>query len=108
MASKDHAAVDRKSANSTPTRPGRALRSENLRVQLAESLRDRLQMGEWHECDQLPTEAELAAEYGVSRSTVRSALQQLETLGLTITRHGMGIFVFAYGHSIRAGFQGLG
>lgn len=107
MASKDHAAVDRKSANSTPSTPGRALRSANLRVQLAESLRDRLQMGEWHEGDQLPTEAELAAEYGVSRSTVRSALQQLETLGLTITRHGMGTFVSPYGHAIKAGLQEL-
>src|SRR5699024_5106062 len=77
--------------------PGRALRTTNLRVQLAESLRERLNQGEWHEGDQLPTEAELSAEYGVSRSTVRSALQQLETLGLTITRHGMGTIVAPYG-----------
>lgn len=104
MASKDRAAVDRRSA--TPT-PGRALRTANLRVQLAESLRDRLQKGEWQEGDQLPTEAELASEYGVSRSTVRSALQQLETLGLTITRHGMGTFVSPYGHAIKAGLQEL-
>lgn len=87
--------------------PGRALRTTNLRVQLAESLRERLNQGEWHEGDQLPTEAELSAEYGVSRSTVRSALQQLETLGLTITRHGMGTFVSPYGRAIKSGLQEL-
>src|SRR5699024_4488292 len=87
--------------------PGRALRTTNLRVQLAESLRERLNQGEWHEGDQLPTEAELSAEYGVSRSTVRSALHQLETLGLTITRHGMGTFVSPYGRAIKSGLQEL-
>lgn len=107
MASNEKAATNRKSANSKPLTPGRALRTANLRVQLAESLRDRLHMGEWHAGDQLPTEAELAAEYEVSRSTVRSALQQLETLGLTITRHGMGTFVSPYGHAIKAGLQEL-
>src|SRR5690625_4293101 len=88
MPARDGAASVSKTVNSASATPGRALRTANLRVQLAESLRERLQMGEWHEGDQLPTEAELASEYGVSRSTVRSALQQLETLGLTITRHG--------------------
>lgn len=87
--------------------PGRALRTTNLRAQLAESLRERLNQGEWQEGDQLPTEAELSAEYGVSRSTVRSALQQLETLGLTITRHGMGTFVSPYGRAIKSGLQEL-
>src|SRR5690625_7818775 len=107
MASKEHAAVDRKSANSTPATPVRGLRTANLRVQLAESLRDRLQMGEWHEGDQLPTEAELAAEYGVSRPTVRAALQQLETRRSTIPRHGMGTLVSPYGHATPAGWQEL-
>lgn len=107
MTSKHDAVHAHKTANRAPKPPGRALRTANLRVQLAESLRDRLQMGEWQEGEQLPTEAELSAEYGVSRSTVRSALQQLETLGLTITRHGMGTFVSPYGHAIKAGLQEL-
>lgn len=94
-------------AKRKPSTPKRALSTASLRVQLAESLRERLQNGEWHEGDQLPTETELATEYEVSRSTVRSALQQLETQGLTITRHGMGTFVSPYGHAIKAGLQEL-
>lgn len=85
----------------------RALRTANLRVQLAESLRERLDAGEWQVGQQLPTETELAQEYGVSRSTVRSSLQQLETQGLTITRHGVGTFVSPYGQAIKAGLQEL-
>lgn len=86
---------------------GRLLRTANLRVQLAEGLRERLRSGEWAEGSQLPTEAALTAEYGVSRSTVRAALQQLEAQGLTITRHGTGTFVSPYGHAITAGLQEL-
>ncbi len=85
----------------------RALRTANLRVQLAESLRQRLDAGEWKVGQQLPTETELAQEYGVSRSTVRSSLQQLETQGLTITKHGVGTFVSPYGEAIKAGLQEL-
>lgn len=87
--------------------PSRALRTANLRLQLSEDLRERLRAGEWAIGEQLPTEAALAAEYGVSRSTVRAALQQLESQGLTITRHGMGTFVSPYGNAITAGLQEL-
>lgn len=90
-----------------PTSTGRLLRTTNLRVQLAEGLRERLRNGEWAQGSQLPTEAALTAEYGVSRSTVRAALQQLEAQGLTITRHGTGTFVSPYGHAITAGLQEL-
>jgi len=85
----------------------RALRTANLRVQMADSLRGRLSDGEWAVGEQLPTEAELASEYSVSRSTVRSALQQLATQGLTITRHGIGTFVSPYGNAIETGLQEL-
>ncbi len=95
------------SRREAPVPPTRALRTVNLRTQLVDSLRARLSEGEWVEGQQLPTEGELAGEYGVSRSTVRSALQQLETQGLTITRHGMGTFVSSYGRAIKAGLQEL-
>src|SRR5699024_8598447 len=90
----------------SPASP-RALRTANLRLQLSEDLRERLRAGEWAVGDQLPTEAAFAAEYRVSRSTVRAALQQLEAQGLTITRHGMGTFVSPYGNAITAGLQEL-
>lgn len=89
--------------------PGaRALNSNvHLHVRLANSLRERLRDGEWGPGDQLPTEAELSTDYGVSRSTVRAALQQLENQGFTVTRHGLGTFVTPFGRAIKAGLQEL-
>jgi GntR family transcriptional regulator len=86
----------------------RALNSRlALHARLATSLRERLREGEWAPGDQLPTEAELSADYGVSRSTVRAALLQLEKQGLTVTRHGVGTFVTPFGRAIKAGLQEL-
>jgi GntR family transcriptional regulator len=79
----------------------------SLHVQLATSLRERLREGEWQTGERLPTEAQLSAEYGVSRSTVRGALQLLETQGRTRTRHGLGTFVAPFGQHIRTGLQEL-
>ncbi|MBI3748741.1 MAG: GntR family transcriptional regulator [Chloroflexi bacterium] len=44
---------------------------------------------------QLPTEAELAARFGVARTTVREALKLLEQGGVIDVRHGLGRFVSA-------------
>lgn len=41
----------------------------------------------------LPTERELAAEFGVARHVVREALKRLEALGLVTIRQGSGILV---------------
>jgi DNA-binding GntR family transcriptional regulator len=41
----------------------------------------------------LPSEAELAQQYGVARMTVRRAVAQLRDKGLVITVHGRGSFV---------------
>lgn len=91
-----------------PRGPRRALTSDqHLHVRLATDLRERLRSGEWSPGDQLPTEAELSADYSVSRSTVRTALQQLENQGLTVTRHGIGTFVTPFGRAIKAGLQEL-
>jgi GntR family transcriptional regulator len=74
---------------------------------LTDSLRDRLRGGEWVPGQRLPSEHQLAAEYGVSRATVRSALGQLESLGLTSTRHGAGTFATAANSAIRADLRRL-
>ena len=41
----------------------------------------------------LPSEAQLASRFGVSRPIVREALRSLQTLGLTQTRTGSGTYV---------------
>ncbi len=41
----------------------------------------------------LPTERELTAEFGVTRSVVREALKRVEALGYLCIRQGSGIFV---------------
>lgn len=46
--------------------------------------------------DSLPTEAELASELGVGRSSVREAIKSLQSLGIIEVRHGNGTFVREY------------
>ncbi|GAB3213747.1 FadR/GntR family transcriptional regulator [Marinactinospora thermotolerans] len=43
----------------------------------------------------LPTERELAAELGLSRSSMREAIRALTTLGVLEARHGAGVYVTA-------------
>lgn len=50
--------------------------------QIADTLRERIRSGELKAGDRLPTQAELADEFGVERGTVRQALGLLQTDGL--------------------------
>lgn len=52
--------------------------------------------GTWKPGEKLPSENDLCKSLGVSRVTVRAAIQQLEILGLIETRHGGGNFVKEY------------
>ena len=56
---------------------------------------------------QLPTEAALMDEFGVSRTVVREALSKLQASGLVDTRHGIGTFV-REGGTRSLGFTGAG
>jgi len=62
---------------------------------VAEDLRRRLEDGEWNPSERLPGEHELAATYGVSRATIRTALGAVDSCGLTVTLHGLGTFATA-------------
>lgn len=49
---------------------------------IADALRDRIRAGDLKAGDRLPTQAELAEEFGVERGTVRQALSSLQSDGL--------------------------
>ena len=76
-----------------PTAPLRDRRP--LPLVLYEALRERIRAGEFDPGARLPSEAALAADYGVSRVTVREALRLLQRDGLAAARHGRGHFVLA-------------
>lgn len=71
--------------------PPRA-RRQPLYDQLVDVLRDKI-ANELEPGDLLPSERELTERYGLSRTTVRQALRELENLGLVYRRHGRGTFV---------------
>lgn len=64
-----------------------------LSDQLCAELKTMISEGEFPVGSRLPSENELAEEFGVSRLTVRIALQKLNSQGLTVTRPGDGTFV---------------
>ena len=65
--------------------------------QVADQLLSMINSGELKPGDRLPSEAALAADFGVSRTTVREALRILATRNLIQTRKGMagGHFIVA-------------
>ncbi|MFO1217911.1 MAG: FadR/GntR family transcriptional regulator [Burkholderiaceae bacterium] len=69
------------------------LHPERLSDRLARRLMQQLEGGAWKPGDRLPTEAQLAATHGVSRSVVREAVHQIKSHGLLSSRQGSGVFV---------------
>jgi GntR family transcriptional regulator, phosphonate transport system regulatory protein len=62
---------------------------------IADSLRSEISGELYPPGAKLPTEAELAARFGVNRHTVRHALADLAETGLVHARRGAGVFVTA-------------
>lgn len=61
--------------------------------QLSDWLRSKIEEGTYEVDDQLPSEHQLSERFGVSRITVRRALQTIENEGLIYRRQGLGSFV---------------
>ena len=61
--------------------------------EIAGRLRDRITNKEWHAGAALPSEAQLSAEWGVTRTTIRRALEVLEADELVEVIPGRGRFV---------------
>ncbi|WP_164750752.1 winged helix-turn-helix domain-containing protein, partial [Mesorhizobium sp. M1A.F.Ca.IN.022.04.1.1] len=55
-----------------------------LSTVVAESLAEKIRSGELQPGAQLPTEAELCAEYDVSRTVVREAVARLRSEGMVV------------------------
>ena len=54
---------------------------------------EKIRRGQYAPGQKLPTEPEVMAEQGVSRTVVREAMSRLQAAGLVETRHGIGTFV---------------
>jgi DNA-binding FadR family transcriptional regulator len=81
------AAAPRASTEAAPRAAG------TLAAGLVSALGERIRSGRLVPGDRLPTEAEIVAGFGVSRTVVREALSRLQAAGLVHTRHGVGTFV---------------
>lgn len=64
-----------------------------LHLQVKEAIIQLIKDGEYPPDSQLPTEAEFCETFGVSRTTVRTALQQLTSEGYIYRKRGSGTFV---------------
>lgn len=61
--------------------------------QVAADLREKITAGAYAPGEQLPSERDLVDSYGVSRPTIREAVNLLRSEGLVTAEHGRGVFV---------------
>lgn len=73
---------------------------------IAKDLRAAIRSGTYKPGDRLPSEAALMSNYGVARMTARHGLSMLKDEGLTVTRHGSGVFVRSFEPIVRTGATG--
>lgn len=76
-----------------PAAPAAPLVTQSLSDRLAVLLSAQVESGALRPGDRLPTEQQLAAQHGVSRTVVREAVHQLKSRGLLLSRQGSGVFV---------------
>jgi GntR family transcriptional regulator len=76
-----------------------------MHYQVEQDMRERIEKGTWKSGQQLPSEMELCALYGVSRTTLRQAISVLVDEGLIVRERGRGSFV--RDSIITAGARGL-
>ena len=73
--------------------PGESSRALTLHERLRNDLRAKIDSGIYGPGERIPSENELSQIYGISRVTVRSALNDLVSDGLLIRRKGSGTYV---------------
>jgi GntR family transcriptional regulator len=83
------------SARPPDTRPVEPLRSDGVpfHYQVKQQVRELIENGSWQPGTQIPSELELGQRFGVSRPTIRQALQALVNDGLLVRQRGKGTYV---------------
>ncbi len=72
---------------------GQEAENQPLHVAISEQLKAKIEAGKYEPGERLPSEFDLGAAFGVSRTTVRKAIANLIQQGLVTTQQGKGIFV---------------
>tara|TARA_R110001583_G_scaffold179320_3_gene336110 strand:+ start:56545 stop:57309 length:765 start_codon:yes stop_codon:yes gene_type:complete len=78
---------------SEPNRYEKIVRPRRLPDEIAAKLTGQISDGILQPGDKLPTEQELAFNYGVARTVVREAVSQLKSDGMIQSKQGVGAFV---------------
>lgn len=81
-----------------PDVPGDRPSGQSIRERVLETIGKRILSGHYPEETSLPTEAKLAAEFGVSRTALREAVKMLTAKGLLVSRQRAGTIVQPSSH----------
>ncbi len=82
-------------------------RSEPVTTRINQIIRERVKSGSYLPGSRLPSEQDLAVEFGVSRSTLRNAVNSLVTEGVVIRKHGNGSYVNQHAVQFNTQLQNL-
>lgn len=82
--------MDAETLLKTASSTGRRLSLTELVIQ---ALSSKIERGEYLPGQKIPTEPELCAEFGVSRTVIREAVASLKLGRNLLARHGVGVFV---------------
>ena len=69
------------------------IKKEKITDQVFNTMKSMILDGTWPVGEKIPSEAALAAQFGVSKMSVHAALQKMEALGLVDIRVGSGTYV---------------
>lgn len=78
-----------------------------LYLQARQYILNLIEEGTYQPGEQLPSEEDLAAQLGISRPTLREALNRLEQDGVIVRRHGVGTFVSRHTPILESGLEVL-
>jgi len=71
----------------------RQIKKNCVSDEVFEQIKENIISGEWKPGDKIPAENELKDMFGISRNSVRTALQKLIALGILSSKQGEGTFV---------------